>query len=469
MRTRYYIIIFFLLETFLLQAQIRTDTVDYSLNARINPGFGEYAPFLSSANQFDRHSIQPNSLSLWGTVHKTMDDAPFDYGYGAELDANVSKSENRFFPGELYMEGKVYFLKVTLGMKRRIYGNQDPDLSSGGMIWSGNSRPFPGISIESNDYIDVPFTKGRVEVKGGITHGWFTDSTVTRNTLLHHKYAYIRLGGSFPVNINFGLQHVCQWAGTSPEYGKSAVSWSNFRRIFFGKSGDSSSPGTERYNALGNHIISKNLGVDVNLRSVNVSLYWQNIYEDGPVFAMYKAYNVEDGLWGISLKLKNFQPLNRFVLEYMSTTDQSGPWHDLDGVIYGGTDSYYNNGVYPNGWTFYGMTIGNPWLTSPKYNENGSVSVLNNKVRLYYAAGMGRIRDIDYKATFAYSDNWGSPSNTYEPPCKGQFSYQLEASRPLPSWKNVKVSIGLSGDRGKMYGNNFALLFGISYFGNFSY
>ncbi|MDD2612897.1 MAG: capsule assembly Wzi family protein, partial [Bacteroidales bacterium] len=211
-----------------------------------------------------------------------------------------------------------------------------------------------------------------------------------------------------------------------------------------------------------------NLGVDVNLRSVNVSLYWQNIYEDGPVFPMYKAYNVEDGLWGVSVKLKNFQPLNRFVLEYMSTTDQSGPWHDLDGVIYGGTDNYYNNGVYPNGWTFYGMTVGNPWLTSPKYNENGSVSVFNNKVRLYYAAGIGRIRDIDYKATFAYSDNWGSPFYTYES-SKGQFSYQLEASKPLPSWKNTKVSIGISGDRGKMYGNNFALLFGISYSGNFSY
>ena len=469
MRARHLLLVLFFPGTFLLQAQTKTDTIDYSLNARLNPGYGENAPFLSSANQFDRHSMAPNSLSLWGTIHKKMDaTALFDYGFGTEIDANVSRPENRIFPGELYLEGKALFLNTTLGMKRKTFGNQDPELSSGGMIWSKNSRPLPGISIESNDYIDVPFTKGYIEVKGGITHAWFTDSTVTSNTLLHHKYAYIRLGGCFPVNINFGLQHVCQWAGNSSRYGSSPANWENFKRIFLGESGGENSSETERINALGNHIISKNFGVDINLKSVNVSLYWQNISEDGPIKYMYKADNAEDGLWGASVKLNKFKPLNRFVLEYMSTTDQSGPWHDLDGVVYGGTDNYYNNGVYPNGWSFYGMAIGNPWLTSPKYNENGSLSFLNNKVKLYYMAGMGCLKDVSYKATFAYSENWGSPSILYDK-CKRQFSYQLDMAKPLHSLKNTQVTFGVSGDRGGMYGNNFALLLGISYSGNFLY
>jgi len=467
MKIRYFLELLFFLGTASLQAQ--TDTIEYSLNARINPGQGKYSPFLSSANQFDRYDVTPNSLSLWGTMHKKMEkSARFDYGFGTELDANFSTSENRFFPGELYAEGKAFFLKGTLGAKRRIYGNQDPELSSGGMIFSRNSRPMFGVSLESDDYVAVPYTRGYIEVKGGITHGWFTDSTVTANTLLHHKYAYIRLGGSFPVNINFGLQHVCQWAGTSPDYGTSPVTWGNFKRVFFGDSGDASSPGTERYNALGNHIISKNLGLDIKLASTDLSFYWQNIYEDGPIHRMYSAFNVEDGLWGASVRLKRFKPLNRLVLEYMSTTDQSGPWHDLDGIIYGGLDGYYNNGVYTNGWSFYDMAIGNPWLTSPKYNENGSVEFENNKVRLYYLAGTGCIKDVSYKATFAYSDNWGSPSVVYDR-CKGQFSYQLEAEKPLSSLKNTSISLGISGDRGKMYGNNFAVLLGIHYTGLFTY
>ena len=469
MKTRYIFSVLFLLECFSIQAQVKTDTLDYSLNARINPGSGKYAPFLSSANQFDRYSIMPNSFSLWGTLHKKMKkEASFDYGFGTELDANLSKTENRFFPGELYLEGKTYFLKTTLGIKRRIYGNQDPELSSGGMIWSQNSRPLPGISIESDDYINVPYTKGYLQVKGGMTHAWFTDKTDTKNTLLHHKYAYVRVGGSFPVNINYGIQHVCQWAGTSPKYGYSPASLGNFKRIFFGESGDANSPGTEQFNALGNHIISKNLGLDINLKSVNVSFYWQDIFEDGPISYMLKAFAVEDGLWGASVKLKNFKPLNHFVLEYMSSTDQSGPWHDLDGIIYGGTDNYYNNSVYQNGWTFNGMTIGNPWLTSPKYNKDGRIYVENNKVRLFYVAGMGSIKDISYKATFAYSENWGAPGLNYVK-CKRQFSYQAEAIKPLHFVKNMSVSLGVSGDRGSMYGNNSAILLGVSYSGNFLY
>jgi len=469
MRTRTILTIVFFLETLLIQAQISSDTITYSLNTRLAPGSGEYAPFLSTANQFDRHSISPNSISVWGNIYKQLNtEATFDYGFGTELNANFSKSESRYFPGELYLEGKAYFLKATVGIKRRVYGNEDPELSSGGMIWSRNSRPLPGISIESNDYINVPFTHGYIEVKGGMTHGWFTDSTLTTNTLLHHKYAYIRLGGSFPVNFSYGIQHVCQWAGTSTGFGYAPANWSNFKRIFLAKSGDASSPGTEQFNALGNHIISKNMGLDVDLNSVSVSLYWQNIYEDGPIRFMWQNYNVEDGLFGASIKLKKFRPLNRIVLEYMSTTDQSGPWHDLDGVIYGGVDNYYNNGVYPNGWTFYGMTIGNPWLTSPKYNENGAVNVVNNKVRLYYLAGMGGLKDVSYKATLAYSQNWGSPY-TINPVCKRQISYQLQTVTPFRPVKNANITMGISGDRGGMYGTNFAFLLGFSLSGNFSY
>jgi hypothetical protein len=35
--------------------------------------------------------------------------------------------------------------------------------------------------------------------------------------------------------------------------------------------------------------------------------------------------------------------------------------------------------------------------------------------------------------------------------------------------KNTHVSIGISGDRGSMYGNNLALILGVSYFGFWKY
>jgi len=448
-----------------LWAQQQADTIEYCLNARFNPGSGTYAPFLSTVNQYDRHSLTPNSLSTWGTVRKTSVHT-FDYGFGAEINANLSPTEKRLFPGELYVEGKVGPFLANLGMKRETFGNQDPLLSSGGLIGSQNSRPIPSLTFETNGWVAVPFTRGYVEFLGGMANGWFSDKTVTTNTMYHHKWLHGRIGGAFPLTVNYGLHHVAQWGGISPTYGESKVNFENFYRIFFAKSGSADGPATEFYNTLGNHIISQNLGLSLKLASFSVDVYWQNISEDKPVVRMNKSYNVRDGLWGVSLRLPKFRPLHAVVAELLSTTDMSGPWHDLDGVIYGGTDGYYNNGVYPNGYSFYGMTIGNPWLTSPKYNTDGGVGIQNNCVRLIYLSGLGELNKFKYRFTGAYSLNWGYSHPAPTVP-KKQFSGQLEVFHALPFLKNTEASVGIAGDRGTKYGNNVALLLGLRYTGQF--
>ncbi|MDO9153042.1 MAG: hypothetical protein Q7U47_04935, partial [Paludibacter sp.] len=45
-----------------------------------------------------------------------------------------------------------------------------------------------------------------------------------------------------------------------------------------------------------------------------------------------------DGLFGFSVKNKKFPVIQGFLYEYLTTTDQSGPYHDKDGMIYGGND-----------------------------------------------------------------------------------------------------------------------------------
>jgi len=203
MKLRYYPVLLFLLSTVILSAQNDTTRIEYSFNTRLNIGDGRIAPFLSTANQYDRYNTSPNSLTVWGTARKELKmTREFDYGFGLELDGNVAKTENRFFPGEYYIQGKAFFLNMVAGSKREVFGNQDAELSSGGMLWSQNSRPMPKISIETNGYIDVPYTKGYMAVKGGLSHGWFNENLGIKNLLLHHKYAYIKLGGSFPVTVN---------------------------------------------------------------------------------------------------------------------------------------------------------------------------------------------------------------------------------------------------------------------------
>ena len=470
MQIRYFQTLILLLASVLIQAQSQPDSVRYTINARFNGGTGTYAPFLSTTNQYDRFDISPNSLAVWGTMHKEVKNLKtFDYGFGVELDGNISTTRNRFFPGELYAQGKMYFLNVYAGSKRQVFGNQDEELSSGGMLWSQNSRAMPKLTIESNGFVTIPYTKGFLEVKGGLTHGWFDNQKNLDGLLLHHKYAYIRLGGDLPVTINYGVQHVAQWGGESDLYGTMPVTWNNYFRIFSGSSGSSTASWSDRENALGNHIISQNLGLDLKFKTALISLYWQSIAEDSPVVKLItNTPTIEDGLWGMTVKLPGFQPLNHFVFEYLCTTDQNGPWHDLDGVIYGGLDGYYTNGLIPNGWSYKGMTIGNPWLTSPKYNKDGSTSITNNTARLYYFSGKGSIKSVNYRLTLAYSENFGLTAPIYKNSQK-QLSWQLETSTAAKFIKNTQISLGISGDRGSMYGNNLALILGVSYSGFWKY
>lgn len=451
-----------------------TDSLVFEVGTRAVLGTSDWAPFLTAANAYDRHSITANNLTLWGALAKPVRAHRFvDYGFGAEVDLNLSPDEQRLFPGEVYAQAKWWRLVFTGGMKRAVYGNQDPLLSAGGTLWSRNARPMPRLSLESMGYIPVPLTAGLIEVNGGLTHGWFSDKTVTKHTLLHYKYAGVRLGGHWPVRLNYTLHHVAQWAGTSPVYGVSPVTWDNYKRVLLGRSGDEQAPATERFNTLGNHIISKNLGLDLRFPTFELALYWQNLYEDKPVNLMYKAYNRKDGLFGLSLLLPRTKPLNRLVLEFLSTTDQSGPWHDLDGVIYGGRDSYYNNGVYPNGWSFYGMTQGNPWLTSPRYNpgydpdQGLNVGIKNNRVRLYHLAGQGRFGTWNYQVTLAYSDNYGLSGQPYIR--KEQLSWFLDVATPFRFLPQTEMTAGCAGDLGRQYGNNLALAVGLRWRGALSW
>lgn len=462
---KYLSFIFLMFSVCQVQAQSKNDTISYSFNTRMSMGNGTSASFLSTANQYDRYSFAPNALTVWGTIHKNVNRLrKLDYGYGMELDANIAKTENRFFPNELYVQGKYSFINLYAGMKQQVFGNQDKELSSGGMLWSKNSRPMPKITIESDDYIGVPYTKGFIEVKGGLSHGWLNDNSGYKNLLMHHKYGYFRIGGQWPVKLSYGIQHVAQWGGSSDKYGSMPVTLSNYARIFLGKSGSSTANRSDQENTLGNHIISQNLGLDVNLNLVSVSFYWQNITEDPPVEFITKTPNIEDGLWGASFLIPQFRLLHHFVFEYVSTTDHNGPWHDLDGVIYGGLDSYYTNGFYPSGWSYHAMTIGTPWITSPKYNQDGNTSTENNTIRLYYFSGEGQIKSVNYRITLAKSKNYGGTKALYDGYLK-QFSWQIECITPFKLIKNMNINWGLSGDKGDKYGNSTTFFIGFSYNG----
>lgn len=139
--------------------------------------------------------------------------------------------------------------------------------------------------------------------------------------------------------------------------------------------------------------------------------------------------------------------------EYLNTTYQSGPIHDLtDSIKLTGNDNYFNNGVYRSGWTYEGMTLGTPLITSPIFNEDGSDGTKNNRVQALHLGLGGKLGKLNYRSFFTYSINKGTYSHPIDP-SENQFSWYFETKFPS-IWQGIDMHVMLAADIGQMYGNN---------------
>ena len=91
------------------------------------------------------------------------------------------------------------------------------------------------------------------------------------------------------------LQKILQWVALPKDI-------KAFWDIFTAGAGSKDSPVNEKLNALGNHLGSYNVRLDLHLRKFKAGLYWQSIFEDN---SGRKLRNGEDGLWGLSIRYQH--------------------------------------------------------------------------------------------------------------------------------------------------------------------
>ncbi|MFV0391081.1 MAG: capsule assembly Wzi family protein [Paludibacteraceae bacterium] len=428
-----------------------TDT-EYKIELMGASSTGGMSAFWLQNNRNGTVSFQPHSGSFTAGIAKTTisKNRIFDYGFKADAQLQIDGNTRLYFP-ELYANARLFMFEVKVGRSIEYHGNQDSTLSSGGLLFSQNALPLPSISAGIPQFTTLPFTFKRIEIKGAIIHGIFTDNVMGEKILLHHKYGYVRVGGDFPVKVQYGLHHVAQWGGNIPGLGQQPAGIKDFKRIFLANSGDSNAPLPDQINTLGNHIISQNLKLELDFPRFHVDGYWQNLSEDGPVRFMTQAMNISDGLWGIVLKPNRLPIIKGVLYEFVNTTDQSGPYHDKDGIVYGGNDSYFNNGIYQAGWTYFSRTIGIPFITSPVYSNYFDIK--NNRVKAHHLGINGKIESINYKMLLSFTKNYGTYSLPFES-MKRNTLFLVEFNRRFPSLSDVEVSVSLAADRGSLYGNN---------------
>ena len=456
-------ILFFIVLTFQTMSLLfgQDNNHEYSIQLRGIGSTGEFAPFWLQSKEYGRVSVHPFSTSLEAGIHKKLsnDSLSFDWGYDLSLIAGVdSHQHSQLHLQMINVKARWHILQLMIGVDEAKSSFHDYPLSMGGFLFSENARPFPRITAGIPDFTAFPLTKGYFEYKGALSHGWFIDQLPVPGIMFHHKYLHLRLGGKLPVRLQMGLDHVAQWGGDFDGDGKNTFKTRDFLNVFLGRSGGDSSNPLEEINVMGNHIISQHTKIDTRVGDYNIALYWETVSEDNPIrILQWQAKTRLDGLWGISVRNSKNSWIKGFVYEFLSTVDQSGPWHDKDGIIFGGSDQYFFNYMYQNGWTHYGRTVGTPLIISPVYDKSGNISIQMNDVQAHHIGIEGNINQLSYRVLGTYSRYF--PDNQL--PAHPNFSYMIEVGSLIKQWNDYSWNFRIGGDTGIFPGKTTGVMLSI--------
>lgn len=475
--------------------------IDYRGEIIANAGSGNFAPYYIASNNFGIMT-QPYSTLARAAAWKEMNtDARFSYGFGVDALAGYSSSTPylRYLPAEdiftpidrhaarvwlqqLYGEVKYRCLYLTVGLKETGSALLNDRLSSGDITWSANSRPMPGVRAGFHGFENIPFTNGWVQLNGEFFFGkptdndWLTErynhfnSFITTGRWINYKRLYFRTKPSKPLSVTIGMQAAAQFGGTQRSYingvidntETSPAKLQDFFKMLI--------PGKDDEYWAGNHLGSWDIVARYRLRCGHeIKLYLQSPWEDGSGIGKLNGF---DGLWGIEYKSPVKSIVSGAVIEYLDFTNQSGPLH-WDPIDNGnstianqatGADSYYNNYFY-NGYAYYGMSQGTPFLMSPLYNLDGYMRYIDTRVRGFHAAIEGSVtQTVDYRAMVSYRLSYG---DSYVPRLKKvhDTSWMVEAQWHPATMPGMTIKAQVAMDRGDMYGDNFGAMLSLSYRG----
>lgn len=416
-------------------------------------------------------------------------------GIGSKERFSETRVHHTEFSGTDIMKNRVNSLFPTLGYNRLTM------LSSGGMTYSGNSRPIPQARLEIPEYTPFPWTKGWLKIRGHIAYGRFTDDNFQerftrgnditvygKNILYHSKAGFVEIGKAekFPLLFEGGLEMYSQFGGDLYTHGDGLIvsmpaTLSDYWKAFIPLSGSDDTPEVEQTNISGNMVGSWHAAFTIPTKSMDIRIYGEHLFEDFSqlFFFEYQSdrhgkrniiyYPWKDMLYGIRITNKSgtLPFISAVQYEYLTTKDQSGAlYNDPDDYFseqMDGVDNYYNHGFYP-GWHHWGMGMGNPLVISPSYNSNSSLKFRSNRLIAHNAGINGTLESlrlpIAYRLQYTYSENWGTYTNPleekkYSTSLLGEFTYAPKGS----SWLG---SISVAYDRSSLIGNNLGAMFTIS-------
>jgi len=436
-----------------------------------------YTPFWLRANQFGAVPTEENYLNVGGSTYVDYRKGKkMDWGLGASARLNLGDTKADLLVQEAYLKGKWGIFELSAGRKKYIQGLVDSTLSSGSYIFSGNSLPMPKIEIVVNEYWHPKFLAGYLGFKGNFVHGFFEQGRQNISQVyLHQKSLYGRIGKpNWPLKFYGGFNHQVQWGGTrrylknyKPSNGGVPT---NILKDYFnvviakslaGAGGDTATYGfNEGFNRLGNHLGSLDVGMEIDGNFGKLFFYRQSVYEDG---SLYYGNNITDGLHGIAFSSKRKRGLVKIVFEYLNTTSQGGNEFDQRLNIRG-FDNYFNNGIYPEGWTYMGKGMGTPLMTldaETDLNEGKSIYFDNNRVETFYVGAEAMVGENRLLFRGSLTNSHGNFGSEYIP-VKKQIALGLQWQRQIfvfgqDAFLSANIGADLGSWKKDLVGTNFTL------------
>jgi hypothetical protein len=442
--------------------------LDYRAESFGSVASGDFTPFWTVSNTYGTVPLKPNNAYLRGEVEYKNELGLFTVEAGVDI-VTASRHTSSAWAHQLYAGVAYRSMKLTIGSKEYYNSFLDRKLSQGDMCFSGNSRPNPEALFGFPEYTKVPFTGGILKFKADFAIGKsLEDNYILSNknsttdyatgVLYHHKSLFMQLSGKSPLMFTAGLVHAAQWGGwvSSGDVHEQPTSLNDFIRILMCSSGGENATGSDRINVLGNHIGTINARLDYKKEKLSIALYKQHFFDDN---SGLEYANWRDGIWGGEICPHDFPLIEKVVIEYLYTKNQSGPFHFItydNRYSYrgGGQDDYYNNGSYAQGWSYFGRAIGNPLLTSPEYNGNGDMYFKNNRLKSVHAGIKGKLTScLSYRILLTRMSGYGRMSYPFIKE-KNSFSFLSECSYAPEKWKGWTLELQLASDYGSLYGNS---------------
>ena len=479
----------------LVCAQVQTNEsewskIRYELQTDVVASVGKYAPFWLVSNRHGLSSLENNSANLSVGIVRDFDKKKgFTWAYGAEF-AGAWNYTSPFIIQQLYADVKYNCWELSIGSKERWAEGKHRTLSGGGLTFAPNARPVPQVRFGINEYTAVPWWfNGWVKVKGHFSYGRYTDdkfqrdftggavgSHYTTGIILHEKTAFLRIANPSGKGLAWesGLEMYTKFGGSLYTQGKYKTTlpatFLEYIKAFIPMAGGQGAPDGEQVNVNGNVLGSWHAILDYVADSWNLRAYYEHFFEDhSQLFGVswvsdrsgvtrFLSYHPwQDGLWGLELGLPKSCWVKGIVAEYITSRDQSGPiLHNSNENFMeqiSGYDYYYNHYLFQS-WQHWGMAVCNPHFLSPGYNENGSLSMPNTRVRSFHIGVNGQpFKTWKYRLMGSYTRHWGSFVDPLVNP-EALTSIMLEITHSSSRMKGWQLVGSIAADYSVLIGNN---------------